>query len=106
MLHDEILLALKKSNYLTQICQSFESNQRQKEYLVNLCKFLKFPAGVCVSLAYSLLQSPYRMLSTDSFKILQMKIPEVINTNGFSEMNDDVIQGIIQLLYNNEVFCS
>lgn len=103
MLHDEILSALKKSNYVSQICQSFETSHRQKDYLINLCKFLKFSSGTCVALAYSLLQSQYRMFGADACKLLQAKLPEVINSNSFSDMSDDVIQGLFQFLYNNEV---
>eukprot|EP01036_Dinobryon_divergens_P029707 gene29707-38838_t len=102
MLHDEILSALKKSNYVSQICQSFETSHRQKDYLINLCKFLKFSSGTCVALAYSLLQSQYRMFGADACKLLQAKLPEVINSNSFSDMSDDVIQGLFQFLYNNE----
>ena len=104
MLHDEILTALKKPNYVSQICQSFETNHRQKDYLINLCKFLKFSPGTCVALAYSLLQSPqYRMFTADACKLLQAKLPEIINSNTFSDMSDDVIQGLFQFLYSNEV---
>lgn len=104
MLKEEILLALKKPNYLIQICQSFESSPRNKDYLINLCKFLKFSSGTCVSLAYSLLQSQYRAFAVDACKLLQIKVPELITTNSFSELSDDVIQGLYQFLYNNEVF--
>lgn len=103
MLHEEIILALKKPNHVIQICQSFESSPRQKDYVTNLTKFLKFSPGICVALAYTLLQSQYRVFASDAYKILQTKVPELINCNGYNDLSDEIAQGLLQLIYANDV---
>ena len=113
LLHEEIISALKKPNYIIQICQSFEGGNRQKlllqgnkifdDYLINLCRVLKFSPGICVSLAYTLTQSQYRIFSSDSLRILISKIPELVPSGSISDINEDILRGLVQIIYSSEV---
>lgn len=69
----------------------------------NICTVLNFSAAECVTLAYCLTQSQYRIFAADSFRILKIKCPEVNNFESISNIHSDVLSAIAQYIQNSEV---
>lgn len=112
LLIEEIVNCLKKNNCATQLCASFEGGSRQKlimqnqklpdEFLINVCSTLKLRTSVAVSLAFCLCKSQVRSFVIDALKIIRVKLPELNNNNVISEMNEDIVIGLVQLSRSQE----
>lgn len=80
--------------------------QNQKlpdEFLINVCSTLKLRTSVAVSLAFCLCKSQVRSFVIDALKIIRVKLPELNNNNVISEMNEDIVIGLVQLSRSQEV---
>lgn len=64
---------------------------------------LNFSAVECVTLAYCLTQSQYRIFAGDSFRVLKLKCPEVNSFERVANIHPDVLTAIGQYVYNSEV---
>jgi hypothetical protein len=69
----------------------------------NVCTMLNFSAAECVTLAYCLTQSQYRIFAADSFRILKIKCPEINSFESVANIHPDVLSAIAQYVYNSEV---
>jgi hypothetical protein len=113
LLHQEIINCLKKPNHASLLCQAFESGNRYlflqqgnkilEEYVSNICKILKLSPGHCVSLAESLTHSQHRQFALDSYRILTIKLPEVMPSGSLIDISEESLLGILQLLSSSEV---
>ena len=112
-LKDELVGAFRRSNCVSQVCTAFENGSRQEMFKQgskaletlpsNLCTVLNFSAAECVTLAYCLTQSQYRIFAGDSFRILKIKCPEVNNFESVANIHPDVLTAIGQYVYSSEV---
>lgn len=69
----------------------------------NLCALLNLSAAECVTLAYCLTQSQYRIFAGDAFRILKIKCPEINSFESVANIHIEVLSAIGQYVYNSEV---
>ncbi len=113
LLGEEINNCLRKANNSSQLCLAFEGGQRQKllqqghkiqeDYISNVCRLLKFSAGLSVSLAFCLSKSQVRSFVAESYRILKARIPELVQSGSYLEISEDILIGLVQLIRTSEV---
>lgn len=69
----------------------------------SLCAVLNLSAAECVTLAYCLTQSQYRIFAGDSFRVLKIKCPEVNSFESVANIHPDVLTAVGQYVYSSEV---
>jgi hypothetical protein len=115
-LKDELLNTFRRPNSVSQVCLAFENGVRQEMYKQGskiletlpstVCTVLNFTAAECVTLAYCLTQSQYRIFAGDSFRILKIKCPEVTTLDSVANIHIDILNAVGQYVYSSEVSCA
>ena len=113
MLSEELANAVKRPNFVAQICHSFEGGNRQKflqqgsplveEFVTDVVKTLGCSPALCASLAYALTQSQYRVYIHDSIRLLKKALPELVSSGTLQELTEETANGLIKLIFVSEV---
>lgn len=80
--------------------------QNQKlpdEFLINVCTTLKLRTSIAVSVGFCLCKSQVRSFVIDALKIIRAKLPELNSNAVISEMSEDIVIGLVQLIRSSEV---
>lgn len=112
-LKDELIGCFRRQNCISQICAAFENGNRQEMFKQGskiletlpstLCTVLNFTAAECVTLAFCLTQSQYRIFAGDSFRVLKIKCPEVNSFESVANIHPDVLSALGQYVFSSEV---
>lgn len=113
LLKDEIVNSFRRTNCVSQICNSFESGKRQdlykqgnktlENFASNICSVLSFSAAECVALAYCLTHSQYHVFVSDAMRILSSKCSEINSIESVANIHGDLLTAIGNYIYHSEV---
>lgn len=74
-----------------------------EDFLPAICLILKLSPGHCVMLAYCLAHSQYKVYVQDALKVLKAKLPELVSSGTLSDLNEDALKRLFEIIYKNEV---
>ncbi|CAM9216626.1 unnamed protein product, partial [Ectocarpus fasciculatus] len=113
LLKDEVQRALKRPNFVSILCQSFEGGAREKMlqmgaqvpefFLSGFCKVLNLSASQATVVAFALMHSQYRSLVQEALKLLKSKIIELTSV---SDVTEEAVQALTRFVITNETLRS